>query len=95
MTTALLYERRANRIEATNELNGHCDEVTDLENHVRAKLTNRLFGFQIEIGDAGLVLRGKAPTYYVKSLAQHAVMERTRIPIAINRISVPYPARFS
>jgi hypothetical protein len=36
----------------------------------------------------GLVLRGRAQTFYTKQLAQHAVMRATALPILANEIEV-------
>jgi hypothetical protein len=36
----------------------------------------------------GFVLQGRAPTYYAKQLAQHAVMEASDVPIKANEIEV-------
>jgi hypothetical protein len=35
-----------------------------------------------------LVLQGQAHTYYAKQLAQHALLEATRLPIRANEIEV-------
>lgn len=64
------------------------DEVVRLETHVRAQLKGRVRHFRIDVSESGLVLSGRVPNFYVKCLAQHAVMERTRIPIERNRIEV-------
>jgi hypothetical protein len=37
---------------------------------------------------SGKALRGFAHTYYAKQLAQHAVMEATKLPILANEIEV-------
>jgi hypothetical protein len=44
--------------------------------------------FCLVVRDRGLVLRGRALSYYVKQLAQHAVMQTTRLPIRNNEIEV-------
>jgi hypothetical protein len=38
--------------------------------------------------EQGLVLRGRAPTYYLKQLAQHVAMESTGLRILDNQIEV-------
>ena len=38
--------------------------------------------------DNGLILQGYAFTYYAKQLAQHAIMQATRLPILANDIEV-------
>jgi hypothetical protein len=62
--------------------------VGQIEAYVRHRLAGRVRDFRVLIRDRGLVLRGRAPTYYVKQLAQHAVMERVGLPILANEIEV-------
>jgi hypothetical protein len=63
-------------------------EVTRLEAVVQNQLAGRLLDFQIRLCDAGLVLEGHAYTYYIKQLAQQAVMEGIDLPIVANDIVV-------
>jgi hypothetical protein len=58
------------------------------EEHVRCHLVGRVHNFQLLLEPRGLILRGHAHTYYAKQLAQHAVMETTRLPIQANEIDV-------
>ncbi|MCS6975885.1 MAG: hypothetical protein NZM31_02590 [Gemmatales bacterium] len=60
----------------------------DLETHVQARVGGQLLDFRIVVHDDGLVLQGRARTYYAKQLAQHAVMEATGMPIRANEIEV-------
>lgn len=55
---------------------------------VRDRLGNRLQDFQLEADENGLVLSGRARTYYVKQLAQHMIMAVAAVPIAANNIMV-------
>ena len=64
------------------------EEMDRLGARVRLQLSGRLSDFGLRLGDGGLVLRGRAHTYYVKQLAQHAVMETTDVPILRNEIEV-------
>jgi hypothetical protein len=64
------------------------DRLTELEEHVRCRLSGRVRDFQLTVRDCGLVLRGHAHTYYAKQLAQQAVMEVARVPILVNEIEV-------
>jgi hypothetical protein len=64
------------------------DRLTELEEHVRCRLSGRVHDFQLTVRDGGLVLRGHAHTYYAKQLAQQAVMEVARVPILVNEIEV-------
>jgi hypothetical protein len=59
-----------------------------IEETVRCRLVGRVRDFRLIIRDRGLVLRGQALSYYVKQLAQHAVMQTTRLPIRANDIEV-------
>jgi hypothetical protein len=64
------------------------DEVVELETHVRCRLSGYVRDFRLVIAPRGLTLKGRAHTYYAKQLAQHAVMEATRLPILANEIEV-------
>jgi hypothetical protein len=67
---------------------GTADGVTELEAHVQCRLGGQIREFRLVMADKGLILRGHARTYYVKQLAQHAVMEATGLPILANEIEV-------
>jgi len=62
--------------------------IDQIEVDVRSRLNGRLKDFRLVHGDGGLVLRGRAQSYYAKQLAQHAVREATGLPIAANEIEV-------
>jgi hypothetical protein len=62
--------------------------LDQLEAQVEHCLGRRMLDFRLLAGERGLVLRGRAPTYYVKQLVQHAVMKATNIPIMANEIAV-------
>jgi hypothetical protein len=64
------------------------EELTELEHRIKSRLAGRVRAFQLDIRQEGLVLRGHALTYYAKQLAQHAVMEITKVPIRANEIEV-------
>jgi hypothetical protein len=55
---------------------------------VQGRLRGRLHDFHLDVRDEGLVLRGHVHTYYAKQLAQHAVMEASRLPVVANEIEV-------
>jgi hypothetical protein len=59
-----------------------------LETQVRHRLVGRVRDLRLRACDGGLVLDGRAPTYYAKQLAQHAVMQATDLPIRANDIQV-------
>jgi len=67
---------------------GAVEEVARVENRIRHQLSGRLREFRLELRGAGVVLRGRARTYYAKQLAQHAVMAATDLPILRNEIEV-------
>lgn len=64
-------------------------EVVEIESRVRVCLRGRLHDFRLIRHDRGVILLGRAPTYYVKQLAQHAVMKVASVTIVANRIAVP------
>jgi hypothetical protein len=64
------------------------EELTDLAHHIHRRLAGRVREFRLDICNEGLILRGRALTYYVKQLAQHAVMETIKVPIRANDIEV-------
>jgi len=64
------------------------DEIDRLEEHVKRCLSGRLHAFQLTVRDDGLILRGRAMTYYAKQLAQHAIMAATSARIVANDIEV-------
>jgi hypothetical protein len=62
--------------------------ITELETRIQCRLGGQIREFRLVVVDKGLILRGQAPTYYAKQLAQHAVMEATGLPILANEIEV-------
>jgi hypothetical protein len=75
----------------SNDVAGAGESVR-LEEHVRARVGRRVCDFRVVIQDRGLVLHGRAPSYYTKQLAQHEVMRATDLLILANEITVvPQP----
>ena len=62
--------------------------AAELEEIVKARLQGWVQAFQLMSEHHGLVLRGKARSYYAKQLAQHTVMTATTAPIMANDIEV-------
>jgi hypothetical protein len=62
--------------------------LDQLEDRVQGRLCGRIRNLRLHIHDSGIVLRGFAPTYHAKQLAQHAVMTETDLPILANEIEV-------
>jgi hypothetical protein len=59
-----------------------------LESLIERRLGSRVNNLRVVIWPMGLVLEGRASTYYAKQLAQHAAMELTTEPILANDIEV-------
>lgn len=66
------------------------DEDGQLETLVRERLAGRAHvrDLRVILLNEGLVLEGRAATYYAKQLAQHAAMVVTGLPLLANRIEV-------
>ena len=64
------------------------EQIDRIAARVRHQLSGRLRDFRLGLTGAGLVLRGRAPTYHAKQLAQHAAMELAGMPILANDIEV-------
>jgi len=62
--------------------------VAQLEGHAQSQLNGRVRDLRLVVRENGLILHGRAHTYYGKQLAQHAVMQATRLPIQANEIEV-------
>lgn len=59
-----------------------------LESLVRRRLGGRVRDLRVILRNDGVVLCGRAPTYYAKQLAQHAAMELSCLPVVSNDIEV-------
>ena len=75
METSLLTEVTSQREE-------------DLELLLHSRLGSRIRELRVVLRPNGIVLQGYATTYHAKQLAQHAVMEATRLPLLANDIEV-------
>lgn len=64
------------------------DSVRQIEQLVARRLDGRAHSVRLEFRENGLILHGRARTYYTKQLAQHAVMELCDFPIRANEIEV-------
>jgi hypothetical protein len=62
--------------------------LEQMEVDLRSQLRGRVAHVRLELHPDGLVLHGRARTYYAKLLAQHALMEASDLPIAANEIEV-------
>ena len=64
------------------------EHARELETRIRSKVRGWVSDFRLVFAEHGLILRGRARTFYAKQLAQHAVMAPTTLPIAANEIEV-------
>ena len=62
--------------------------LDQLENRVQERLSGLVRNLRVHFHECGIVLCGFTRTYYVKQLAQHAVMTETSLPILANEIEV-------
>jgi hypothetical protein len=67
---------------------GASEEESRLEMHLRARLGSRASDFRVVCRNNGVILQGRARTYYAKQLAQHSIMVITDLPILANEIEV-------
>jgi hypothetical protein len=63
-------------------------ESARLEAQLRVHLRGYVCDFRVIVQDGGLILYGRARTYYGKQLAQHGVMQQSERPILANKIAV-------
>jgi hypothetical protein len=65
-------------------------ETEPLEALVRQWLAGRahVHGLRVTVEEEGVVLEGRATSYYAKQLAQHAALVVSRLPLRANRIEV-------
>lgn len=63
-------------------------EVDRLVAHVESQLVGRVRDIRLLLRDNGLVLQGRARTYYAKELAQEVVRRATELPLLANEIEV-------
>lgn len=63
-------------------------QLATVEVAIAREFSRRLHGFQIEIRNDGVVLKGRTKTYFCKQVVQEAVVSALHLPIAENYISV-------
>jgi hypothetical protein len=64
------------------------DDIDRLFTHIQSQLTGRVWDLRLLPRDDGLVLQGRAHSYYAKQLAQQLVMGATECPLLANEIEV-------
>jgi hypothetical protein len=66
-------------------------QVHDLVRDIQCLLGGRVSGLRLLRWNNGLVLHGRARSYYAKQLAQEVVMRATTLPLLANEIEVLWP----
>jgi hypothetical protein len=67
---------------------GASESETHLETHLQTRLGSRVRHLRVVSQNDGVILQGSTSTYYVKQLAQHLIMQITKLPILANEIEV-------
>jgi hypothetical protein len=70
------------------QLDYSVNKLDSLEAQVDSRLGGRVRHLQVLLRGDGIILKGHAHSYYVKQLAQHAVMQSSDYPILANDIEV-------
>jgi hypothetical protein len=63
-------------------------QITNTAAHLARYLRGRLRDASLTVRNGAVVIHGRTNSFYVKQLAQHAVMKRVSLPIAANEIEV-------
>ena len=64
------------------------EEVEQLVVSLQSQLAGRVSDLRLLLRDNGLVLQGRARSYYAKQLAQQVAMKATDLPLLANDIEV-------
>lgn len=64
------------------------DEVAQAATYLQDSLRGHLRDANVSVHDGGVAISGKASSFYIKQLAQHAVMTRVSLPVVSNTIEV-------
>ena len=64
------------------------EQIDQLVACVQGRLAGRVCDLRLLVQENGLVLQGRAHSYYAKQLAQHAVIMATELPLLANDIEV-------
>jgi hypothetical protein len=67
------------------------EEIDRLVTAVQNQMAGRVSDLRLLLRDRGLVLQGRARSYYAKQLAQHAVIMATEFPLLSNDIEILSP----
>lgn len=60
----------------------------ELQDQLRQRLGGHIAGLRVLAQGNGLVLRGRAKSYYAKQVAQETLQELTPLPLLANEIEV-------
>ncbi|MFN4258319.1 MAG: hypothetical protein ACK4RK_03425 [Gemmataceae bacterium] len=71
----------------TTHLSNH-DHQEQLASLIQRRLGGRIRDLRVIVDSEGVRLQGRAATYHVKQLAQHAAMELASQPVVANDIEV-------
>ena len=81
------FSMKGNAIQANIDV-APSETTTELEARVQVRFGARIRDFRLVLLENGLILRGRAKSFHVKQLAQHAVMQSAGLPILANEIEV-------
>jgi hypothetical protein len=91
-TNATLHHLRrnvmANAIDSGEQECVIVEEIAIAAAHLKRHLHGRLYDAGVSVHAGGVVISGHTGYYYVKQLAQHAIMNRVTLPIVANEIEV-------
>ncbi len=62
--------------------------IEQLEAHLQGRLNGRVRDLRLVVCGQGLILQGRATTFYAKQLAQHEFKKATARPLLANEILV-------
>ncbi len=67
--------------------------MPSLEMIIKHRLACSVEQLQLNVENDGIVLKGIAPSWYIKQMAQEIVMEHSTMPIVLIDIHVSFPCR--
>lgn len=87
---SMVYATGKNYGDETMEHADHTtsEKETRLETQLQARLGSQVRNLRVVCRTTGVILKGRARTYYAKQLAQHSVMEITSLAVLANEIEV-------
>ena len=67
---------------------GAGESERQLEAHLQSRLGSRVRHVRVVHQHEGVILRGSVSRYHAKQLAQHLIMQITKLPLLANEIEV-------